>query len=141
MEKKDRIELWMKTEGRCAYCGKFLKPNKYWNNFEIDHMHPRIQGGANDKENLIASCIGCNHKKGGRTVEEYKEHLIRQFKDKLSDLYFHKNPTKYLFGEILTHHQKMCLAVGIQQVTDEILDVGVIKFYFERLRDGEENLD
>jgi len=139
MDKKDRIKIWTKTEGRCAYCGKFLKPNKQWNSFEIDHMHPRIQGGSNDKNNLIASCVRCNHKKSGRTVEEYKEYLIKQFTDCLTDMYFYKNPSKYIFSKILTYDQQMNLCLGIQNITDEILDTDNIKFYFERL--NEKDLD
>ena len=46
-----------------------------------------------------------------------------------------------LFGEILTYDQKMNLTISIQGIVDDILDTDKVKFYFERMRDGEEDLD
>lgn len=33
----------------------------------VDHVVPRCQGGRSIWENVVASCFGCNSKKGGRT--------------------------------------------------------------------------
>ena len=54
----------------CQYCGlhtPFLT---------IDHIVPRRLGGDHSWENLVAACPGCNHRKGGRTLEQSHMHLL-----------------------------------------------------------------
>lgn len=44
----------------CAYCGGRAG--------EIDHIHPRSEGGANHWENYAAICATCNASKGAKSV-------------------------------------------------------------------------
>jgi 5-methylcytosine-specific restriction endonuclease McrA len=60
--------------GSCWYCGsaivgKVRTPH-------VDHQHPRIRGGSDDIENLVAACASCNIRKSDRTVDEYRAYLI-----------------------------------------------------------------
>ncbi len=64
---KDILEI--KKERKCFYCGCELNDS----NRTIDHFIPLCRGGANIKENLVASCFGCNNKKGTKTYEEFME--------------------------------------------------------------------
>ena len=43
----------------------------------LDHVYPRSRGGESTWDNLVACCKRCNHRKGSRTPEEAKMHLIR----------------------------------------------------------------
>jgi 5-methylcytosine-specific restriction endonuclease McrA len=47
---------------RCAYCGRSADT--------VDHVHPKSRGGLETWENLVASCLRCNNKKGNRTLAE-----------------------------------------------------------------------
>ncbi len=38
---------------------------------------PVAQGGRKDWENIVTCCIPCNRRKGGRTPEQARMHLIR----------------------------------------------------------------
>jgi hypothetical protein len=74
--------VYAKTEGHCWYCGEFLEPFDTW---QIDHQHPRSQGGADAVDNLVAACRRCNLRKNGRTIEQYRTYLERRLSDKLGE--------------------------------------------------------
>lgn len=37
---------------------------------EIDHIHPKVKGGPDDKNNLITACQECNLGKGDTLLEQ-----------------------------------------------------------------------
>jgi 5-methylcytosine-specific restriction endonuclease McrA len=56
------LEKW----GRhCAYCGAENVP------LEIEHMHPKAQGGSDPVSNLTVACHPCNQRQGTRTLAEF----------------------------------------------------------------------
>lgn len=61
-----RHNIFVRDEHTCQYCGRDL-PRKQLN---LDHVVPRSQGGKTNWENVVASCIPCNVKKGGRTPRQ-----------------------------------------------------------------------
>lgn len=80
-----RKYLFQKHDGCCWYCGRELefgntKKIVYKANlFVIEHQIPRIRGGADNIENLVAACFTCNRRKGSQTVEEYRQALWLEF--------------------------------------------------------------
>jgi 5-methylcytosine-specific restriction endonuclease McrA len=86
-------EILRRDNFMCQYCGEkahFLT---------IDHVIPRHQGGKHSWQNLVAACMPCNRRKGGRTPEKAHMPLRRQpFEPKPSAL--------YRFGRHLEHHQE-----------------------------------
>ena len=55
-------ERWkMETGARCVYCGST-------ENLSVDHLFPRIKGGADHVENLVCSCKSCNSSKGKKDL-------------------------------------------------------------------------
>ena len=56
------LEKWNRT---CAYCGAKNTP------LEIDHIHPRSQGGSDRVSNLAIACHDCNQRKGNRDVAAF----------------------------------------------------------------------
>lgn len=64
-------EVLRRDEYTCQYCGK----NSHY--LTIDHIVPRRLGGDYSWENLVAACPTCNHRKGGRTLEQANMKLIR----------------------------------------------------------------
>ncbi|MCK5430112.1 MAG: HNH endonuclease, partial [Anaerolineales bacterium] len=59
----------------CQYCGRRVPY------LTIDHIIPRRLGGKHSWENLVAACPSCNHRKGGRTIEQAHMRLLRSPKE------------------------------------------------------------
>ncbi|GBD95111.1 CRISPR-associated endonuclease Cas9 [bacterium BMS3Abin05] len=57
---------------RCQYCGV------YEGDLTVDHVIPKDRGGRDTWENLVACCKTCNAKKGNRTPEEVRMHLLKK---------------------------------------------------------------
>lgn len=64
-------EILRRDEYTCQYCGDRSST------LTIDHIVPRHMGGRHTWENLVAACPACNHRKGGRTVEQAGMRLRR----------------------------------------------------------------
>ena len=68
-----RNNLWLRDEAKCQYCGT----NSNINDFTIDHVNPRCNGGKTTWENVVVSCYKCNQKKGEKTLKECGYKLIK----------------------------------------------------------------
>jgi 5-methylcytosine-specific restriction endonuclease McrA len=64
-------EVLRRDEYTCQYCGQHVPY------LTIDHVIPRRLGGCHVWENLVAACPNCNHRKGGRTLEQAQMRLLR----------------------------------------------------------------
>ncbi len=67
-----RREVFRRDAYTCQYCGQQAT------HLTLDHVIPRHRGGKHCWENLVTACTRCNHRKGGRTLEEAGMHLLRQ---------------------------------------------------------------
>jgi 5-methylcytosine-specific restriction endonuclease McrA len=70
----NRRNLFARDDHRCQYCGN----SKPMNQLSFDHVVPRSRGGETNWENVVAACVDCNTKKGGRTPKEARMKLIRK---------------------------------------------------------------
>jgi 5-methylcytosine-specific restriction endonuclease McrA len=68
-----RHNVFTRDDFTCQYCGD--RPPRAQLN--LDHVIPRAQGGRTTWENIVASCVSCNRRKGGRTPEQAKLRLRR----------------------------------------------------------------
>lgn len=68
-------EILRRDEFVCQYCGQTA------GYLTVDHIMPRHLGGDYSWENLVTACPACNHRKGGRTLEQSHMHLLRQAKE------------------------------------------------------------
>ncbi len=64
-------EVLRRDDYTCQYCGQRSL------HLTIDHVIPRRLGGNHSWQNLVAACPGCNHHKGGRTVDQAQMRLLR----------------------------------------------------------------
>ena len=60
-----REYLLEKFSRTCCYCDAKEVP------LNIEHIHPKAQGGTNRVSNLAIACIPCNTKKGARSIEAF----------------------------------------------------------------------
>jgi 5-methylcytosine-specific restriction endonuclease McrA len=68
-----RANIYARDGHCCQYCGSQLPTSE----LTFDHVVPVAHGGRKDWENIVTCCINCNRKKGGRTPEEARMHLVR----------------------------------------------------------------
>jgi 5-methylcytosine-specific restriction endonuclease McrA len=78
-----RREIFLRDDYMCQYCG--LKSRE----LTLDHVIPKHRGGGHSWDNLVSACRPCNHRKGGKMLEEVRMRLIRPPK--------RPQPTQYFF--------------------------------------------
>lgn len=70
--KFNRRNIYARDSSRCQYCGKRFPTTE----LSLDHVLPKSQGGKSSWENIVCCCVKCNVRKGGRTPEQARMHLI-----------------------------------------------------------------
>jgi 5-methylcytosine-specific restriction endonuclease McrA len=65
-------EILRRDDYTCQYCGQRVPY------LTIDHVLPRRLGGQHTWDNVVAACPSCNHRKGGRTIEQSQMRLLRK---------------------------------------------------------------
>ena len=56
---------------RCVYCGEQLTSETA----QLDHIHPRADGGSNDPSNLVVACSRCNRRKSTQPWAQFVTYL------------------------------------------------------------------
>jgi len=69
-----RKAIFARDRNICQYCGKKLPASK----LNIDHVIPKSKGGGTTWENLVLSCVKCNHQKDDKTLKQAGLKLLRQ---------------------------------------------------------------
>ena len=72
--KFNRRNVYARDRSQCQYCGRRFTTSE----LSLDHVGPRSQGGKASWTNVVASCLKCNVKKGGRTPAQAHMHLLRE---------------------------------------------------------------
>lgn len=67
--KLTRREVFRRDNYTCQYCGR------HDTSLTVDHILPKHLGGKHIWTNVVAACPACNHRKGGRHLEEVHMHL------------------------------------------------------------------
>ena len=65
-------ELFHRDRAVCAFCGGLFPPQK----LTCDHLLPLSRGGRDTWMNVVTACRTCNQRKGNRTPEESRMHLL-----------------------------------------------------------------
>ncbi len=91
--KLTRREIFRRDDYTCQYCGKRDA------HLTVDHVFPRHLGGQYVWTNLVAACSTCNHRKGGRKVEEARMRLLHIPKEPPAN-------AAYIFGKHLEENQE-----------------------------------
>ena len=68
--KLTRREVFRRDNYTCQYCGRRDST------LTVDHILPKHLGGQHVWTNVVAACPGCNHRKGGRRLEEVHMSLL-----------------------------------------------------------------
>ena len=62
--KLTRREVFRRDNYTCQYCGRHI------GDLTVDHVLPKHLGGEHIWTNVVAACPSCNHRKGGRRLDE-----------------------------------------------------------------------
>jgi 5-methylcytosine-specific restriction endonuclease McrA len=73
--KLTRREVFRRDNYTCQYCGRRDTT------LTVDHILPKHLGGKHIWTNVVAACPGCNHRKGGRRLEEVQMSLLHMPKE------------------------------------------------------------
>lgn len=80
LTKKERIAIYNKYDGHCAYCGRPIE----FSAFHVDHINPvkEINGVMDNPENdtidnMTPACRSCNSRKGSSTVDFFRWEMER----------------------------------------------------------------
>ena len=118
MTKEERLKVYNKYGGRCAYCGREIE----YKDMQVDHIVPKQRNyhyrpdvGKDEFENYNPSRRRCNFRKGMYTLEEFREELKRQCKGIMERSFQVKQSMDY---GLLEYH-----------------DIPVV-FYFEKLNES-----
>ncbi|HMB30839.1 MAG TPA: HNH endonuclease [Desulfohalobiaceae bacterium] len=95
--------IFIRDEFLCQYCGSACNKNP-----TIDHIVPKSRGGDHSWVNIVTACNKCNQKKGNKTPNEAKMHLI-------------KPPVRPTINEFA---QKKIKCLGIKKFIDELFEIG-----------------
>jgi 5-methylcytosine-specific restriction endonuclease McrA len=72
--KERRADVYAKCGGRCGYCGHSITIEA----MQIDHIHPKVDGGTDALENLLPSCRTCNNYKLFWSLEKFRAMVADQ---------------------------------------------------------------
>ena len=92
MKKEERLKIYRKYDGHCAYCGKSIE----YKDMQVDHLVPKNRGcysrwsdkegrpvvshGGDCMENYMPSCRSCNLRKRDMSLEQFREAIKEQAK-------------------------------------------------------------
>lgn len=66
-----KMKIFSRDKGECQYCGKGLAIEKR-NKWHIDHVVSIASGGNNEEQNLKLSCVSCNSRKSGYSLDYFR---------------------------------------------------------------------
>ena len=125
----DRMEVYKKCGGHCAYCGKPIK----YEEMQIDHVESHYRHmGKDEIGNYLPSCRDCNGLKSDYLLEEFRDKLIPDCakKSTMGGMSFRKQDTR---------SARIAKAYGLDKSPKK-----KIVFYFETYEDDkrkEMNMD
>ena len=89
--KIDRLKVYDKYKGHCAYCGKAIAIK----DMQVDHILSKHNGGTNGIDNLNPSCRMCNHYKRAADIETFRNDLLGGLLDRLMKIYIFRVALDY----------------------------------------------
>jgi 5-methylcytosine-specific restriction endonuclease McrA len=79
--KLSRREVFLRDDYTCQYCGIRTRE------LTLDHVMPKSRGGKHTWENLVSACRPCNHRKGGKTLNEVRMKLAHEPRQPKANIY------------------------------------------------------
>ena len=111
LSKDDRLIIYHKCNGHCAYCGTPIE----YSQMQADHIIPLHNGGKDELDNMLPACRSCNHYKSTLTLEKFRYALERQPEVLMRDNATYKIAVRY--GTVKPNIHK--IVFYFEQLSDE----------------------
>lgn len=119
-----RKEVWQKTQGRCAYCGKPIEISQ----MQVDHAIPMefyndyhaVGKDLNALSNLLPACRSCNNYKSSYTMEKFRKAIERMPEVLQRDSVTYRNAVR--FGVVTPSPHPVVFyfeAIGLPRMQEE----------------------
>jgi hypothetical protein len=94
MTKTERMQVYQKYGGRCAYCGREIEHK----DMQVDHLIPKgrwyVGPEIESIQNYMPSCRRCNHYKRAHSLETFRGMLLT-LHERVRDIYICKVAEDY----------------------------------------------
>lgn len=109
LTKKQRLQVYEKTNGHCAYCGIPIE----YGQMQVDHVTPfefahfvAAEGGdPNGMDNLLPACRPCNYIKSSLVLEKFRVMASNWPETLFRDSVTYRNAVR--FGVVVPQHQRV----------------------------------
>lgn len=102
LSKDERMSIYNKMRGHCAYCGQDLK----YEEMQVDHVIPMngysVQG-TDTLDNMLPACRSCNYYKGISTIDNFRKMLESMPDVLMRDSVTYKSAVRYGLVEPKPH--------------------------------------
>lgn len=71
LNKSERMQVYEKCKGHCAYCGCELE----YKDMQVEHVKPLSICGTDTIDNMLPACRSCNHYKYTLDLEDFRNYL------------------------------------------------------------------
>lgn len=92
LKPEERLAVYNKTDGHCAYCGCKIRLNK---DMQVDHVVPLRKSGSDVLDNMLPACRSCNHYKDTLTVQQFRQMVERMPDTLMRDNVTYKNAVRF----------------------------------------------
>lgn len=133
MTKKEHIknQVYAKCNGHCGYCGTAIAMHE----MQIDHITPQIHykwyklDGMNEMDNLLPTCVPCNHYKRAQDLEQWRR-FMKTLHQRLAKL-----PKKTQVPRTMSRKIYLWNVAVRYGITETMPFDGI--FYFEKTNNGQ----
>ncbi len=101
LTKSERMKIFKKTNGHCAYCGCEIT----YKEMQIDHVEPIYNGGKDAESNMLPACRSCNHYKGSSSLSTFRRFVEKMPETLKRDSVTYRNAVR--FGLVVPNPQKV----------------------------------
>ncbi len=101
LTKEQRVTVYNKFRGHCAYCGCEIDIK----DMQADHLVALERGGADELDNIYPACRSCNHYKHTLTVEKFRQVVERMPDVLIRDNVTYKNAVR--FGLVIPNPKRV----------------------------------
>ena len=78
-KQRRRAKVYFRDEGKCVYCLQNIAQEE----MHLDHVIPLARGGANNIDNLVASCQICQHEKRDKALNQLPSDVLSRVRPKI----------------------------------------------------------
>ena len=90
----ERMEVYRKMDGHCAYCGCELR----YEDMQVDHIVPLngwTRRGTDTLDNMYPACRSCNHYKSTMDIETFRQMVENMPTALMRDSVTYKNAVRF----------------------------------------------